>query len=120
MSESALQNITIQQGAPYTDPFVYTDEAGDPVDLTGFSAILTARKYNGGPVVFEWSTTEGTLTIPTPTDGQIVPAVGAATTAAYDFSKIVYDMFIYNDSDVPTKLIRGYAKLERSETDNAD
>lgn len=37
-------DITIEQGATYRQQFVYKDDAGDPIDLTGWSAAMMIRQ----------------------------------------------------------------------------
>ena len=44
------------------------------MDLTGASVFITFKKAKGGSVVFEFKTTDNTILIPTPTNGEILLA----------------------------------------------
>ena len=72
-------NILAEQGATFTRTILYTDSAGDPIDLTGFTAAMHIRlKASTVSTITELSTGDSTLVLGG-ADGTIVMDLDAAT-----------------------------------------
>ena len=89
-----MAKLTAYAGATFSLSLTCQDDAGDPVDLTGYTARGSVREK-------ATSTTE-TLdlapTIPTPSNGVILISVADETTAAITAGRYVFDIVL----DTPT------------------
>lgn len=85
------QNITIEQGADFDEPFYVTDASGDPEDITGASAAMQIRRAVGDDVLITLSTDDGTLVIDGDA-GTITPAIDEETTSDLTPGLYVYDL----------------------------
>jgi hypothetical protein len=93
-------NFVCEQGATFDRTVTWTDAAGVPVDLTGWTGRMQARGPGG--VVLDFTTSEGTMTLGG-TAGTVrllhAPAeTGTVAPGTYD-----YDLLLTRTSD-------GYAK----------
>ena len=62
-------DITVKKGTTFGLGVTYTDNStpANPINLTGYTARMQVRPYEGGPLVIELNNTNlGGLTIPTP------------------------------------------------------
>ena len=103
---AATYNILAEQGATFTRSMLYTDIAGAPIDLTGYTATMQVRLKASSPtVIIELSTTNSKLTLGG-TAGTIVQSIDAATMITLAAGKYVYDLELYNGA-ITTRLIQG-------------
>ena len=99
-------NILAEQGATFTRTILYTDSAGDPIDLTGYTAAMQVRlKASTVSTITELSTGDSTITLGGAA-GTIIMNLDAATMVGLTAGKYVYDLELYNGA-VVTRLIEG-------------
>ena len=94
-------NFSIEQGSSFKMSLIYKDSNGDPIDITGWCAILTWRTSANATQVFNSDNIdksvydfniEGNL-------GKINFLLPAATTNALDFNTAKYDLELQSDED---------------------
>lgn len=85
----ASYGLQVVRGATWEDTFDYADDAGVPIDLTGYSARMQVRTMAGqygtstdDTLVLELTTANGMLSIDDPTDGRVTLKVPAEDTLA--------------------------------------
>lgn len=79
----ATVNFNLYQGATFSEPVTLKDAAGDPIDLTGATAKLQARRDISDPsAVFTLTSQSGGIALGGAT-GVITLLIDAATTAGY-------------------------------------
>lgn len=81
-------DITIEKGADYDVTITW---GNPPVDLTDYTAKLEIRDRKGGSVLYETLTETDGITLGG-VAGTIALHIEAADTAAYTFSRAVYDL----------------------------
>lgn len=99
-------NISAEQGSDYSATVAYTDDAGDPVNLTGYSARMQVRKFAGSATPFLTLTNTSGLAI-TALTGVIVVSISAAALALVPAGTYTYDLEIVDGSQKVTKLLQG-------------
>jgi hypothetical protein len=103
---AATYNILAEQGATFALSLLYNDTAGDPIDLTGYTAAMHVRlKASTVSTITELSSGDSTITLGGAA-GTILLAIDAATTETFTGGKYVYDLELYNGAIV-TRLIQG-------------
>lgn len=111
-------NMYIPQGATYGHKFLYKNESDDSViDLTGYTARLHIReKVTSTSTLYEASTdTDDGITI-TGALGEVYLEIPAATTAAWTFTKAVYDLEIISAADKVSRIAEGNVKVSAEVT----
>lgn len=103
-------NFTIKQGTDFSRTIIWNDTAGNPVDVTEYSARLTAKVRKDEAPVIEWTDADN-ITLGT-TDGTITLSMSAAETRLLDFRYARYDLFLNN-----IHLQSGEITLERTTID---
>lgn len=98
-------DITIYQGATFATSFVYQDDNGTAVNLTGYTAQMQIREENTHEVLLDLTTTAG-LTI-TAASGKVDIAITAAQSAAFEVQNAEYDLLIKSTGGTVTPLMRG-------------
>lgn len=74
-------HITARQGDRFARSIVYQDDSGNAIDLTGYSAVLTARRTRNGKLIVQLEDGDG-ITLGSDT-GMIDLYVSALDTAAW-------------------------------------
>ncbi len=88
-------NFLMEQGSVYNQIFVYTDDSGTPIDLTGYTAKMQLRdSTDNTTVLLELNTSDSTLILGGAL-GTITCDVSATITAALTFDEAVYDLELY-------------------------
>ena len=104
-------HLTIEQGATFNPVLTWKDQAGTPIDLTGYTARMQIRAtVDSSTVIHELSTANGELTLGG-TAGTITFGIPAATTAGFTFDEAVYDLELTDASGVVTRLLKGNVYL---------
>lgn len=107
-----VQNLTIEQGIPFTQDFIVKDENNVNVDLTGYSARMHFRlNYNDSTIRLDANTTNGKLVIDT-VNSKCSIALSEADTASLVFQKYVYDIELVNPSNVPKRMVQGSVTID--------
>lgn len=102
-------NIIIEQGADFSKSLSLTDNAGDPFDLSDYSAVngQIRRHYNSESVsaTFTMSITgDGTA-------GQVAWGLGATATAAMEPADHLYDVELVKNDGTITRLLQGSVEV---------
>jgi hypothetical protein len=106
-------DLIIEKGAKFTKHLEYKDKTKTPIDLTGYTARMQARKNpQSTTVVVDLTTENGGITI-TEVTGEIdLFLSGTATTAITAQGNLVYDLeLIEPGPGEPIKLVRGTISL---------
>lgn len=115
MFKKQTKDFLIQQGDDLDVVFEVTDEAGTPIDLTsGYTAKMQARAaVSDTDPVFSFKNGTG-LTLQ---NGSIKATFPHATTAAFTFDKVMYDLEIATDpAGLVTTVYRGVITLRKEIT----
>jgi hypothetical protein len=96
----------IEQGATLELTIGVKNKDGTPKDLTGFSTRKMQIRTQAGAVDPPLAEYDAEITIPAPTNGQVVLEVSKTETAGYVFRQGVYDLFVSNGTKT-YRLIKG-------------
>lgn len=109
-------DIFIEQGATYDQTFNWKDSAGDPVNLTGYTARMQIRPSVSRSEIIESFTTEnGKITLGG-SAGTIRLLLTATQTAAITSRRGVYDLELIASNGVVTRLLEGGVEISREVT----
>ena len=120
---ASTYNFTVEQGATCIREFVWNTNstascstASTPVNLTGYTARMQIREtVESSTVLYEASTTNGHLAI-TAATGTVKLTIPAATSAAWTWTKGVYDLELTSPTGVVTRLVKGTITVSREVT----
>lgn len=110
MSCAGRYNISICQGATYSQVFTYKDSAGSAVDLTGYSARLKAKNKRTDVTAIISLTSGDGITLGGAA-GTISLLISDTDTASYSPGTLVYDLELEDGSGVVTRLLQGYVNI---------
>jgi len=121
-------SFIIEQGSTYQSELVYKDSAGEPIDLTDYSARMQIRPSPGSTTLYlTLSSSLGPdgsglnlngLNGSTPkTSGSIGIIISAYSSSLLTFDQAVYDLELYSGSFV-TRIIEGRVQLSKEVTTN--
>lgn len=104
---AAIYNATIDQGATYNLQVVYKNDAGTPINLTGYTAALQIRQ--------NYYDTTALLTLTSPSNGIVITGntgtiditMTSVQTGLLDEGFYVYDLEITSGGGIVTRLIQG-------------
>ena len=101
-------NLTIQAGATYQLTVTWTDSAGDPINLTGFTARMKLKSTYGGDALVSLTESDGlTLGAALGTIAIVISDTRTAMLADTDHTKGVYDLEVESSGGVTTRLLKG-------------
>lgn len=86
-----------------------------PVDLAGFTARMTIKDKKGGTTLESLTTVGGEIVLNN-TDKTITLTLSATDTAAYTWTKGVYDLELVSSGGVVTELLSGSVKINKEVT----
>jgi len=113
----AKHDFVIKQGSNFSRLIQWVDKDGDPTDLTGLEARMKVKETKDGAQIAEWKTDGATtLVIQSIPLGLILINVPAATTAALDFDRAVYDLELYDASANVYCILEGNITLNKEVT----
>lgn len=104
-------NIEIQQHGTFTMVVTLSDDAGDPIDLTGYSIAMQVRaSASASETLFDLSTTGGEIVLTTPASGVFTVTITDETTGA-ETAPVdgVYDVVVEDASGTKTRIMEGRA-----------
>lgn len=104
--------IKLKQGAYWSKSMVFKDPTGDPMDLTGWTAHMQARPYEGAATVWVDLSTENGRIILGGLDGTIVLELLDTVTATIPADDGVYDLFLVPPSGQDVPLLEGEFKVK--------
>ena len=103
---AAIYNMLVDQGATFSRVLTYKDDAGNPVNLTGYTARMQVRDtYDAAGVALNLTTENGGIALGGAL-GTITLAATATATAAITADQYVYDLEMITGSQV-TRLVEG-------------
>lgn len=110
-------DIEIEQGVTFIRKLQWKDEAGDIVDLTGYTARAVIRETYDSSAILTMTTENGRITLGEVTEGSytynILIEIDSADTAALtDWGKGVWDLKLIS-SGPETRLVHGKAILSQ-------
>lgn len=107
-------DLTIYKGDDFQQIFEIQDSAGDPVNLTGWSASAqcrTRQKRTGTLIV------TFTVTIPSPTNGRVYLALTDTQTGAITRSAGFWDLLMTSPTDFDERYLVGEVAFEETVTE---
>ena len=103
---AGLYNIVADQGATFTRNLHWFDSAGDPVNLTDYTARMQVRqRYVSTSTVLSLTSASG-ITLGG-SSGTIVVTASATTMAGISSGEYVYDLEMVASNGVVTRLVQG-------------
>jgi hypothetical protein len=103
---ASIYDIICEQGATLVRVVTYKDSAGNPVNLSTYTARMKVRSSRGAPGA-QLALTTGGSGIVLQSNGEIEITVPAATTAIIPAGKYRYDLEIMSSSGIVTRVIEG-------------
>lgn len=104
-------DIAIDQGATYRQEFIWKDSNNDVIDLTGYTARMQIRRKKSSDSFEHEATTENGGIAITALTGSVVVTISATDTAAFEFTKGVYDIELVSGTGVVTRLLEGSVEV---------
>jgi len=115
-------NIVIEQGSTYQKKLTWADDptfpaAGNPIDITGYSARMHLReeKDSPDPAIIELTNGNGRITIGG-ANGEIDLFIDDIDTAAMVIESGFYDLEVESPAGIVTRLIEGTFQLSTEVT----
>lgn len=107
-------NDAIEQGATWDQTFEYEDDAGNPINVTSWSARMQGRRSKDDTeTVFSLTSAASEIVLG---NGTVQILVSATATALYDWDgTIYYDLELVNGSTV-IRFMEGVAELSKEVT----
>ena len=112
---AAFDHVLHDQGSRVYLPYRYVDEAGDPKNITGSTAVAQVRECfadDDATVICEFSSTAGTILIGgadvDPTNGQVViDTADNIDLVDFDAGDYEWDLFLVAADGTPKRLVAG-------------
>lgn len=105
-------DIIIEQGATFRRVITWKDSAGNPINLSGYSAKMQVReRLRDSDVVLECSTANGRITLGGSAGTITVVAQDEVTTTLPEMPKGVYDLELTSSGGEVTRLLRGSVEI---------
>jgi len=92
-------NIVIDQGATFSTEILLTDDAGNTLDLSGYTGISQIRK--------SYTSSSSTSFSVTLNSGMVQLNLTSTQTAAITAGRYVYDVFLTDSSNTVTRVVEG-------------
>ncbi len=109
---AAYLDIPIEQGATFTLDISVTDENGDAIDLTGYTARMTIKRDSREAAALLELTTANSRIVITAASGLVTLVLTAAETAAIStWQRGVYDLELVSGGGTVTRLCEGAVTL---------
>ena len=109
-------DLTIEQGATFTDESLLVDADGEVIDLTGYTARMDIKAdiADTDPVIS--LTTDNGRIIITPSAGSVLLYLDPAETAAISIERGVYDLEVVSAGGDVTRLMQGAVVVDLNVT----
>lgn len=99
----SVSNLVVDQSSDFSTTVLLQDSSGNPLDLTGYTAIGRIKKYYGSNT---FVTINVTIMSPS-TGGEIALSIDKNTTKHMDIGRYVYDIKITNNANISKKVLEG-------------
>ena len=96
-------NMVIDQGTTFNTEIVLTDESGNLLDLSAYSANAQIRKWYTSSNVVPFTVSIGT--------GVVYLGLEANTSAAMDPGRYVYDVVVTDSGNTITRVVEGIVTI---------
>lgn len=107
---------SIEQGATWRKKIIYADPSNVPIDLTGYTAKMQARRSYSAPTpIIDLSTSNGGITL-NPTAGEINLLLTAAQSAALFVYSGIYDLDLISPGGDVIRFLQGYLDVSQGVT----
>lgn len=108
---AGIYNFTCEQGATFTRVINVTDDAGDPIDLTGYTARMQVRRdIDAATSLIELTTENGRISLGGE-EGTVTLNITADDTSTVPRSG-VYDLELESASGTVIRLLKGAFGLD--------
>ena len=112
---AANLNITLEQFSSYTLELTINNAEGSAKDLTGYTGEFKVAKRSDKTKVFEIDGTNGTITMPNPTEGKVtifikevdLPLLSTDNNVTLDPVDYYYTFKIISSTGIKTRVIDG-------------
>lgn len=106
MAATPVINITVPQGATFSETFTSTESDGSTTNLTGYTGTAVMKKWYGST-----SSTAFTVTITAGT-GEVAIGLTAGQTIGLDPGRYYYDVRLESSSGSVSRLVEGMALVQ--------
>lgn len=107
---AGIYHFAIDQGATLDRLITWTNAAGTPYDMTGWTARMQIRERAGGQLYASFTTEAGSIVLGA-VDGTIRIKATAAATAAWTWKSGRYDLELVDATGQVTRLLEGTVRL---------
>ena len=110
-------DIIIEQGSSFKRTFIWKDSAGDPVNITGYSAAMMIKNRKSdasGAAIFNKTNANGEIDLGG-ANGTITINIAGGDTASMDFDWAYWDIELTSGADI-TRLLEGKVRLSKEVT----
>jgi hypothetical protein len=109
-------NFVIEQGATFRRDIIWKDEAGTPINLTGYTARMQIREHlSSATPLAELTTANGKITL-TAASGKLTLLLTATETNALRAGTALYDLELVDAAGNVTRLLQGQIMIEAGVT----
>jgi len=103
-------DLYIPQGTTYGHTFLYKTSGGDVIDLSNYTARMQIRETVDGDTALYEGDTDDDITI-TGATGSVYLEIPAATTAAWTWTRGVYDLEVVSAAGKVTRIVQGKVRV---------
>ncbi len=110
-------DLIIEQGATFTCDLLAVDAAGDPINLTGYTARMSIKRGAGeSETLLSLTTTNGRIIITALTGSVLMYLTDAETAALTTWTRGVYDLELVSGSGTVTRFAEGAVSVSPNVT----
>lgn len=109
---AAKLNLLIEQGADFSQRFIWKDSDQNPIDLTGYTARMQIReKIESDTVLLELTTENGRITL-NQEPGTIDLKINSLDSESLPEGKSAYDLELVSSTNFVTRLLKGGVDID--------
>ena len=97
--------VACNQGSEFSASLTWNDGAGNPIDLSPYTALMQVRKDAYEKLIVELSTTNGYITMSS--EGVITFDIPFSVTSCLPAGSFLYDFKLYDTNGIPSTILRG-------------
>jgi hypothetical protein len=99
----SVSNLVVDQNSDFSTTVLLQDSSGNPLDLTGYTAVGKIKKYYGSNTFVSL-----TISMPMPlTSGTVTLSLDKVTTKHMEIGRYVYDVKLIDNMNVTKKVLEG-------------